>query len=98
MPIHGDEAAVGDGDAMGIAGEIGQDSLGATEGPLGVDDPVGPAQRCQHGGEGIGFGQIGEITMEGEPSRRVKRCETCEEEPAEQAREHAHGQEEAGLA
>jgi hypothetical protein len=72
VPIHGDEAAVGDGDAVGVAGEIGQHGLRATEGALGIDDPVGPAQRRQHGGEGIGFGQIGEIAMEGEPPGRMQ--------------------------
>ena len=45
MPVHGDEAAVGDGDAMSVAGELGQLGLRATEGAFGIDDPVGPAQR-----------------------------------------------------
>jgi hypothetical protein len=40
---HGDEAAVGDGDAMGVAAEIGQHLLGAAEGRFGVDHPVDPA-------------------------------------------------------
>jgi len=31
---------VGDGDAMGVAGEVVEDMLGAAEGRLGVDDPV----------------------------------------------------------
>ena len=34
------EAVVGDGYAMGIAGEIAEHMVGTTEGRLGVDDPV----------------------------------------------------------
>ena len=35
-----DQPAVGDGDAMGVGAEIAQHMFRATEGPLGVDDPV----------------------------------------------------------
>jgi hypothetical protein len=37
--IEGDQAAVGDGDAVGIARQIGQHRLGAAEWTLGIDDP-----------------------------------------------------------
>ena len=36
--------------------------------------------------------------MEGEPPGRVQGRDAFEEEPSEQAREHPHGQEEAGSA
>jgi hypothetical protein len=37
---HGHESRVGDGNAMSIAREIGQDLRGPGEGaPLGIDDP-----------------------------------------------------------
>ena len=61
---HGDEAAVGDGDAMGVATEIGQHLLGAAEGRLGVDHPVDPAQRRAVGGEGAGLGERSELAEE----------------------------------
>ncbi len=65
---HGDEPAVGDGDAMGVAAEIGQHLLGAAEGRFGVDHPVDPAQRRAVRGEGAGLsiargdtvGEVGE--------------------------------------
>jgi hypothetical protein len=38
--VECDEPAVGDGDAMGVAAEIGQHLCGAAEGPLGVNNPV----------------------------------------------------------
>jgi hypothetical protein len=34
---------VGDGDAMGVAGQVVENMFGAAEGWLGVDDPVLPA-------------------------------------------------------
>ena len=35
----GEHAMVGDGDAVGVASEVGEDVIGSGEGPLGVDDP-----------------------------------------------------------
>ena len=37
--IEGDDAGIGDGDAVGIAGEIGEHGIGAGEGTLGIDNP-----------------------------------------------------------
>jgi hypothetical protein len=37
--VERDEPGVRDGDAMGVAGEIGEDGLRSGEGSLGVDDP-----------------------------------------------------------
>ncbi len=38
--IAGDEAAVADGDPMGVAGQVGEHSFGSGERPLGIDHPV----------------------------------------------------------
>jgi hypothetical protein len=38
--LEGHETVVGDGDAMGVAGQIVENVFGAAEGRLGVDDPV----------------------------------------------------------
>jgi hypothetical protein len=38
-----EDPVVGDRDAVGVAGQVGQDVLGAVEGRLGVDHPLGPA-------------------------------------------------------
>ena len=40
--IEGDESAVGDGDAMGVSGEVGEHGFGSSEWSLGIDDPVDP--------------------------------------------------------
>jgi hypothetical protein len=37
--VERDQPGVGDRDAMGVAGEIGEDGLRSGEGSLGVDDP-----------------------------------------------------------
>ena len=45
--VGADQAAVGDGDTVGIPAEIGEDMLGRTERRLGIDDPALLAQRAQ---------------------------------------------------
>ena len=49
--LEGEQAVVGDGDAMGVAGEIAQHMMGSTEGWLGVDDPLLTEQGTQEGAE-----------------------------------------------
>jgi hypothetical protein len=50
--LEGDQAMIGNGDPVGVAGEVAQDMLGATEGRFEIDDPVLPKQGAQEGGEG----------------------------------------------
>ena len=45
--VERDQPRVGDRDAVGVARQIGQHSLGPCEGRLGVDEPVLPAQGRQ---------------------------------------------------
>ena len=58
------DAAVGDGDAMGVAPEIGEDLGGPTERLLGVDDPSGAAHRGSEGVEARGFSEVYEVAEE----------------------------------
>ena len=53
MVGEGDEAMVGDGDAMSVAGEIAEDMMGTAEGWFGIDDPVLTEQRAQESAEGF---------------------------------------------
>ena len=53
MVGEGDQAMVGDGDAVGVAGEIAEDMMGTAEGWFGIDDPVLTEQRAQEGAEGF---------------------------------------------
>ena len=41
--VEGDQPAVGNGDAVGIARQIGQHGLWSAERALGIDDPFGSA-------------------------------------------------------
>ena len=50
--VERDQPGVGDRDAVGVAGEIGEHGLRPGERPLGVDDPFGAAQRRERGVEG----------------------------------------------
>ena len=95
--VEAEQAAVRDGDAVGVAGEIGEHRLGPGEGRLGVDEPVLPPERREMRGEGLSATQAFELAEERQPARRVGVGETGQEEPPEQAGEHPHRQEEAGL-
>ncbi|ESY64380.1 hypothetical protein X743_31420 [Mesorhizobium sp. LNHC252B00] len=62
--VQAHEAAVGDGDAMGVAAQIGEDLFGTAERGLGVDDPFDAFQSSQLGAESGRVGQAGEIAEE----------------------------------
>ena len=98
VAVERDQPAVGDGDAVGVAREIGQHGLGPAERALGVDDPFGFAQRRQIRREGLRVGESGVIAEELQAAGVVRGDQLLQEQPAEQAREHAHRQEEAGPA
>ena len=83
---------------MGVAAEIGQHLLRAAEGRLGIDDPLDPAQLAKPAGEGGGLGEAGERAEEAEFAGLEGGAQFVEEQPAEEPREHAHRQEEAGPA
>ena len=83
---------------MGVARQIGEDGLRSGEGSLGIDDPLATAQRREGGGEGALVCERGEIAEEVQSTGVLQRGEAFEEEPAEQAREDAHREEEASLA
>ena len=97
-PVEPDQTRIRDCDAVGVAGQVGEDGLRPGERPLGVDHPLGAAQRRKRGVEGGFVGERREVAEEGEASGRMQGCEAFEEEAAEEAREHAHRQEEATLA
>ena len=55
--IGGDEPAIGDGDAVGVARQVAQHGPRSAERTLGIDHPVFVAQRRQIGCEGFCIGQ-----------------------------------------
>jgi hypothetical protein len=51
--LESHQAMVGDGHAMGVAGEIAEHMMGTAERWLGIDDPVLTEQWTQEGAEGF---------------------------------------------
>ncbi len=49
LAVEGEQPVIADRHAMGVAPEIAQDGGRATEGRLGVDDPVGLEERVDEG-------------------------------------------------
>ena len=82
--VEGDEAAVGDGDGVGVEGQIGEDRLGAGEGALGVDHPLGFAQGGQKGRELGVIDQSDMLAEELEGAVVVRGGELLQEHASEQ--------------
>ena len=51
--LEGHETMVGNGDAMGVAGQVVENLFGTAEGWLGVDDPVLLAKLREQVAEGV---------------------------------------------
>ena len=96
--VAGKETAVGDGDAMGVTGEIAQHLFGPGEGSLGVNHPVDLTRRAEMVGKSFCIRKRRQIGEEFEIIGLVGGNEKLQEQAAEQTREHAYGQEEAGPA
>ena len=65
--------------------QIGEHGLGPAERLLGVDHPLGLAQRCEIGTEGGAIDEVRVVGEESETAGGVGREQHLEEEPAEQA-------------
>ena len=90
-----DQAAVGYGDPVGIARQVGQHGPGPAEGPFGIDHPFGLAQRLEEGGKGGPVGQALMIAEEGQAVLVMGSGQHRQHQAPEEAREHPHRQEEA---
>ena len=91
--VHCDQPAVGDGDPMGIAGEIGQYSVRSGKGTFGVDNPVDLAQGLEPISKHLCLSKRLMFTEELQFAGTVGVAELLEEQAPEQSREHTHGQE-----
>src|SRR5271169_6559984 len=72
--IEADQSAVRDGEAVGVAREIGEHRLGPRERGLGVDEPLLLPQRREIGGKGRPAAQAVELAEECQPARRMGGC------------------------
>lgn len=92
--IDPDEAGIGDGDAMGVAAEIGQHLFGSGKWRLGIDHPV-DATCCFKGSiEGDRIGQTGDVAEELKLAQVVGLLQLFKKQSAEQPRQNPHRQEE----
>jgi hypothetical protein len=92
------QSRVGDGDAVGIAGQIGENPFGSGEWAFGVYDPVPPPRFGEMAGESARVGKMREVAEELKFGG-VERCaELVDEDAAKETRQWAHRQEEAGFA
>jgi hypothetical protein len=93
--VEGDQPAVRDGDAVGVAREIGEHRLGSGEGSLAVDEPPRRLERREEGGEDIGSGGMSALAEELQLAGGMRRGELFQHQPAKERREHAYRQKEA---
>jgi hypothetical protein len=96
--VEGDQPAVRDGDAVGVAREIGEHRLRSGEGSLAVDEPPRRPERREEGGEGISVAEMAVLAEELQLAGGMRRGELLQHQPAKERREHAHRQKEARLA
>ena len=64
LVVDGDEVAVGDGNAVGLARHVVQDPLWSAEWLLRVDHPFGVVQGSEACGECLAVGEHGVISEE----------------------------------
>ena len=83
---------IGDGDAVGVARQVGQHGVRSAERLLGIDHPFGLAQRCQIRLEGLDVIKVGVDAEKLEAAGLVGGAELGQEQSPEQARETPHGE------
>jgi hypothetical protein len=93
--LEGHETMVGDGDAVGIAGQVVENMFGAAEGWLGVDHPVLLAEFGEEVAECARRGKLPKRAMELEPVVFEQFTKPRPELAAEAAAKCLDGQEKA---
>jgi hypothetical protein len=96
--LTGEEPAVCDRDAMGVAPQIVEDLLWSCERAFGVNDPVELAERLQIASEGRGFDEAEELAEEPQVAGIERRLKAFKEQPAVESRENRDWEEELGTA
>lgn len=93
--ILGDQAGVGDGDAMGISGEVSQHHLGPVEGSFGIEVPLEFAKGLDELGEVNRVSKVLMLAEELQLTILMGAGELFEEQAAEQSGQDTHGEEES---
>src|SRR4029077_7105947 len=87
--VRCEQAAIGDGDAMGVAREISQDFFRAAEWARAIDHPLCVAQWLQIPSECLRIDEPGMLAEELQLTGAMSGAELVQEHAAEQFREHA---------
>src|SRR5690606_29639892 len=88
IAVEGDEAAVRDRHAMGVAREIGEHRLGPSKGRLGINHPALSADRSKVADEGTPVAEPCHLSEESELSGTMEVEQPGDEQPPEQRAEH----------
>jgi hypothetical protein len=90
--IDGEEAMVGDGDAVGVSGQVLERLLGSAEGRFRVDAPVAALRLGEQTAEcGSIIVEVREGAMKAKPACIMSGANQGEPLTAKDATEHAHG-------
>jgi hypothetical protein len=92
--LEGDQAMVGDGDAVGVTGQVVGDIFGSAEGWLGVDDPVLTKQGAEQRTKLLGILEDFLVSIESEFALLEGSAEAGHKLPPKDAAEDLDGQEE----
>jgi hypothetical protein len=82
---------VGDGHAMGVATQIQEHKLWATEGWFQIDDPVFSVEGSQPGGKDLWLGEEGEVSVETESAVAEGLLERVDKLSAKDLTQHLAG-------
>src|SRR5215471_13688159 len=85
LAVEGDEAAVGNSNAVRVARQVGEHSVGSAERPLGIDHPFDLSQCGNVGFEACWLDQGGLVAEELQAPDLVSRGQPLQEQTAEQA-------------
>jgi len=85
LAVEGDEAAVGNSNAVRVARQVGEHSVGSAERPLGIDYPLDLAQCGNAGSEDWRLGEAGLVGKELLPPGLVGGGQLFQEQAAEEA-------------
>jgi hypothetical protein len=84
-----EKAVIGEGDAMGVSRDVGQDLLGAGEGRFGVDPPFCLSGGSEVASKGAALAERLQAPEEGQLFGVEGLLQSGQEEPAEETSEHA---------
>jgi hypothetical protein len=92
--VERDQTPARDGDAVGVAREIGEHGLGASERRFGIDHPPLLPDRSEVTQEKAVVGETGLVAEEGKSSDPVELDQPGEEQTAEEPAQYPHRQQE----